>query len=222
MGFAVAADRPGGVSTRVGHSAPKPLCGQGRSLVLRLQMPGLLGQRCDAGVSPRAPPETPRRSWRLGGDARCSPSTPCPGGGTRAGAGHGPRGVGCAAVPRGFWGWEKCVSFAGGGETFGCCKEPCRNRCDARAEPWWQIVNLLRQAGCWRVLLIISCEASELHRCNALDGEIKPGLSSRASLPAAAAALAAAGPGGKTPRFGASRLGLGPAREPQRLQLACS
>lgn len=33
-------------------------------------------------------------------------------------------------------GWIKCLCFAGGGETFGCWKEPCRNRCDAQAEPW--------------------------------------------------------------------------------------
>lgn len=52
-----------------------------------------------------------------------------------------------------------------------------------------------------------------------LDGEIKPGLSSPVSLPAALATLAASGPGGKIPCFGTPRLELGTACKPQSLNL---
>lgn len=33
-------------------------------------------------------------------------------------------------------GWLNACALLVGRETFGRCEEPCRNRCDAQAEPW--------------------------------------------------------------------------------------
>lgn len=150
MGSAAAADGPGGILARLGLSALESLWKQGRSFVPRL--PGLVGQPATSALS--VPSESSASfpgaellaGWRR--NARCFPNIPRLADQTwagvtvavpsRAAAPVGCRGVGALGVPRGFWGsvagWKQRSSLWG--ERPLAAGRACRNRGDARAEPW--------------------------------------------------------------------------------------